>query len=240
MLEFMKSSSSPHQERFLKGQVIAVTSADKGYGRLISNALARAGAQVVLVGTQPETLAAAASSVESLGAEAIPIKSDVTVALDWLAAQDKILEIYGALHGVVHTADQRSTTPLNMLTDAEWTELFYANVKSSMNLTQAMSKHLPQSWLTIIGPHLEKASFQGSSQVGALRGLVAASDTETLRLNMILPSRPCSVNEQLDAPVCQLVLALANQSLERLRGNIIEVPLEPAPQLRFPELHHWL
>lgn len=235
MLETMTASFSL-TERFLSGKVIAVTSADTGYGRLISHALGRSGAHVILVGTQPESLAAAASNVELLGAAAIPIKADVSVALDWYAAQEKIIEIYGALHGVVHLADRRSHNQFSLLTESEWLELFYANLKSSINIAQTLTKYLPEAWLTIVGPHGDETGFQTYPQLGALRGLVEGSKHEGIRTNMVLPMRASSADETLDAPLSQLVLSLAHEANSSLRGNVIEVPLPPAPLVRLPEV----
>ncbi|MFD1732414.1 SDR family NAD(P)-dependent oxidoreductase [Deinococcus malanensis] len=76
-----------------------MTGADQGYGRLVASTLAHAGASVILTGNNSETLAAVASQLELAGGIAVPIKADVTVPLDWLSAQTRILEIFGALAG---------------------------------------------------------------------------------------------------------------------------------------------
>lgn len=226
--------------RPLAGQVIAITSADKGYGKVVSSALARAGANTILIGNNPETLSSAASSIELVGGEAIPLKADVTVPLDWTSAQERILEIFGALHGVVHLADQRASTRFSMLTESEWMELFNLNLKSSVGIAQVLSYRLPQSWLTIIGPHLDDIGHQTYPQLGALRGLVEGSKAspETPRINMLLPARASSGDEALDRPVSSLVLALASAGLSTLRGNVLEVPLEPAPKIKLPEAQY--
>lgn len=217
--------------RPLAGQVIAITSADKGYGKIVSSALARAGANVILIGNNPETLAAAASSIEQVGGEAIPLKADVTVPLDWISAQSRILEIFGALHGVVHLADQRVSSRFSMLSEGEWMELFNQNLKSSVGIAQVLTR-LPHTWLTIIGPHLDDSGLQTLPQLGALRGLVESSKQGESRINMLLPARASSGEEALDTPVSSLVLALASAGLNTLRGNVIEVPLAPAPKIR--------
>ena len=125
-------SHAPFTSFALTGQVIAVTGADQGYGRVISQHLARAGASVVLIGQNPETLAAAASTIEHQGGETIPLKADVSVPMDWVSAQERIMEIFGGLHGVVHLADRRASVNFTMLSEGEWMELFNQNVKSSV------------------------------------------------------------------------------------------------------------
>lgn len=225
-----------HLSEVLAGQVIAVTGADQGYGRTISAALASAGASVVLIGANSDTLATAASHLEHTGGHAIPIKADVGVPLDWLSAQNRILEIFGVLHGIVHLADKRTSASFTMLSENEWMELFNSNVKSSVAIAQILARRLPETWLTIVGPHTDEPGLQAHPQRGALRGLVEAGAREDLRLNLLLPSRASSGDETLDRPLADVVLALATPRMHHLRGNVMDVPLAPAPRVRLPEV----
>ena len=221
-----------HLSEVLAGQVIAVTGADQGYGRTISAALASAGASVVLIGSNSETLATAASHLEHTGGHAIPIKADVGVPLDWLSAQNRILEIFGALHGIVHLADKRSHSEFTSLSENEWMDLFNCNVKSSVAIAQVIRRRQPGSWLTIIGPHLDERGLQVHPQRGALRGLVEQAHTEDLRLNLLLPGRVSSGDDTLDRPLSAAVLALATPGMTHLRGNVMDVPMPPIPKIR--------
>lgn len=235
------SSSAPGRaatpfSEMLAGQVIAVTGADAGYGKSVSGALSRTGASVVLIGTNSETLSAQASALERSGGHAIPIKADVSVPLDWLSAQSRILDIFGALHGIVHLADKRTHASFTTLSEGEWMELFNSNVKSSVALAQILGRRLPGTWLTIIGPHGDEPGLQAHPQRGAIRGLVEAAAREDLRLNMLLPSRASSGDETLDRPLADAVLALAAPRMQHLRGNVMDVPLPPAPKVRLPDL----
>lgn len=216
----------------LNGQVIAVTSADQGYGRTISAALARAGASVVLIGNNSETLAAAASQLEHAGGHAIPMKADVGVPLDWISAYTRIMEIFGVLHGTVHLADKRAHTEFTSLTENEWMDLFNCNVKSSVAIAQVIRRRQPGSWLTIVGPHLDERGLQVHPQRGALRGLVEQAHTEDLRLNLLLPGRVSSGDDTLDRPLSAAVLALATPGMTHLRGNVMDVPMPPIPKIR--------
>lgn len=217
--------------RVLDAQVIAVTTADQGYGRTISQALARAGASVVLIGGNVETLAQLASHIEYEGGTAIPIKADVGVPLDWLSAQERVLEIFGALHGVVHLADKRAHSPFPMLSEGEWMDLFNCNVKSSVAVAQILRRRLPNTWLTLVGPHLDERGLHAPPQRGALRGLAENAHLESLRVNVLLPSR-ASGGEEHDRPLADAVIALAQSELRHIRGTIIEVPMPAAPKER--------
>ncbi|WP_407569240.1 SDR family NAD(P)-dependent oxidoreductase [Deinococcus altitudinis] len=236
--------SRPAPDTRLQGQVIAVTGADQGYGRTISSALAHAGADVVLIGVHTESLAAHASSIEAStarlrgqsgdgpGGTAIPIKADVGVPLDWRSAQNRILEIFGALHGVVHLADKRAHGTFSLLSEGEWMDLFNCNVKSTVAIAQLVRRYLPETWITVIGPHLDEKGLHVSPQRGALRGLVESAHTEELRANLVLPGRAAAGEEALDKPLSDAVLALALPELRHLQGNIVRVPMPPLPSLR--------
>jgi NAD(P)-dependent dehydrogenase (short-subunit alcohol dehydrogenase family) len=223
--------------QLLAGQVIAVTGADQGYGRAICAALAGAGASIVLIGGNSETLSAAASGLELSGAVAIPLKADVGVPLDWLGAQNRILEIFGALHGIVHLADKRAHTNFTMLSEGEWMDLFNCNVKSSVAIAQIVRRRLSGTWLTIVGPHLDEAGLQVHPQRGAIRGLVEHAHAEEMRVNLLLPSRASAGDEALDRPLADAVLALATPALGHLRGAVLDVPLPPVPRLRVSDIN---
>ena len=223
-------SPSPAQRGLLTNQVIAVTSADQGYGRPIGTALAHAGASVILVGTAPENLAAIASGIEQQGGQVIPLAADVSVPLDCISALGRILDIYGELHGVVHLADKRAYSTFQDLSENEWMDLFGANVKSTVALTQVLRRRHPQTWLTIVGPHRDEAGLQVQPQRGAIRSLVEHAGQEDMRLNLLLPSRASSGDDRLDQPLTDAVLALAMPSLGHLGGNVLEVPLPPLPR----------
>ena len=215
--------------------MIAVTRADRGFGRVMAQGLADAGATLVLVGKQGEQLAGLAGLMERGGATAIPMQADVSVPLDWMKVQKRILDIVGALQGVVHSADKRAHPSLTLLSKSEWMDLFQANMKSSVGIVQNMRQHLPHSWLTIIGPHLDEGGLQGYTLRGGLRGLTESARTEGggLRINLLLPSRSPSGEDKLDMGVVNAVTALASPSLMHLTGLCIDIPL---PEIQRPEL----
>lgn len=220
--------ASPAGE-LLAGQVIAVTGAEQGYGRLMGSVLARAGASVILVGNSPEPLAAAASSIEQGGGWVLPLSGDVAVPLDWMRVQERILEIFGALHGVVHIADKRAHGDFRNLSENEWMELFNANVKSSVTIAQLLRRRSPDTWLTVVGPHLDERGFHVFPQRGALRGLAEHAAQEGLRINVVLPGRASSGEEDADRPLGEVALSFAGGGLRHLRGVVLDVPLPRAP-----------
>ncbi len=218
----------------LNEQVIAVTGSDQSYGRTVSSALAQAGASVILVGNHPETLAAHASNLEQRGGVAIPMQTDVSSPNDWLKAQNHILEIFGTLSGVVHLADRRAYSNLSLLSEHEWMELFNSNIKSTVGMSQLLQRYLPDTWLTIIGPHLDEVGFQVYPQRGALRGLVEQSKAAAIRVNMLFPSRASSNDDAADHALSASVLMLADPAMSHLQGCIFDVPLPTVARPQSP------
>lgn len=232
----MESTSPSHNHKILAGQVIAVTGADQGYGRLISSVLTQAGANIIMVGENTDTLAAAASAIEENGQVVIPIASDVSIYLNWISVQERMLEVFGVLNGVVHVANKSIQSSFTSLRESEWMDLFTHNVKSTVGITQILAKRMPDTWLTIIGPHADGALIQVASQRGCLQALVEHCHTANLRANLLFPSRASCGEDELDKPVADLVLNLAGPNMQSLRGNVIEVPLVAAPKIHPSEL----
>lgn len=213
----------------LAGQVIAVTGAESGYGRLLSAAFANAGANVILIGEQPEALAAVASVIEQKGRIILPLKANVGVPLDWQAVQDRMMDIFGVLHGVVHVADRQSHTPFTALGEGEWMEMFNYNIKSSVAIAQMTCRRNLDNWLTIVGPKLSDNSLQSHPQRGALRGLVEQAHLEGMRVNMLLPNRECSGDALLDQAMIRSVLMLADPNMLHIYGNTLTIHLPDIP-----------
>jgi NAD(P)-dependent dehydrogenase (short-subunit alcohol dehydrogenase family) len=218
----------------LEGQIIAVTDAESGYGRSISLALAQRGATVVLLSNNSESASGLASHIENLGGTAIPIKADLSSPADYAAAQNKVLELYGHLSGVVHLADKSSPSQFDFVSMMEWSDLFAANVRSSLSVLQNLRRQLPHTWLILVGSaaewHLHLHVVRG-----ALEALTKGASLEKMRVNLLIPNR-VSGGEAYDSELCELIAAFANPRLAHIGGNIIEVKMPPAPRIQDADL----
>lgn len=213
----------------LAGQVIAITQAETGYGRSIALALSRRSATVALFGNNSEMTAQLASFIESTGGSAIPIRVDATSSSDHATAQEKVIELYGHLDGVVHLANQESAASFGFLTMSEWVDLLNINVRSTLAILHAIHRQTPQTWLTVIGTSdAQKLHLQAIR--GALEGLTRSARLEDVRCNLLLPNR-ISGGEMYDQELCEMVALLANPKLSHIGGNVIEVPLPNLPGL---------
>jgi NAD(P)-dependent dehydrogenase (short-subunit alcohol dehydrogenase family) len=212
----------------LQNAVIAVTGAGRGYGHAIGRAVGAAGASVIVVDADAEAAAAVASELEALGAQAIPIKGNFSVQLEVASTFEKMLEIFGALTGVVHLADGVSHTKFRRLHEAEWSDLLDHHARSSYLLLQSLGLKAKGAWATLVLPPADGLEPQVRALRGLLCGLVEGLSESGVRANGLIPSRP-SGGLEADALLAQAALALALPHTRGLSGASLHVALPALP-----------
>ncbi len=127
-------------DRVLEGKVVMMTGAARGMGRMMSLALAEAGAKVAMIDIDEDVLAAARADVEAAGGQgcAVDLPCDVTIAEAARAALDSVLSRFGRLDVLVNDAvvgperigDHFFTDPPKFweLDDALWRKMLDVNV----------------------------------------------------------------------------------------------------------------
>ena len=106
--------------RDLKGKVAVVTGAASGIGRGLAERFGREGMRVVLADIEETPLAAARAAVESLGAEAIAVTTDVSNRWQVEALARRALEAYGAVHVLCNNAGVGAGGMAWELSAADW------------------------------------------------------------------------------------------------------------------------
>ena len=88
----------------LTGKVAVITGSTRGIGRAIAEAMARAGAKVVISSRKPDKCAEVAEAIKSEGCEATPIACNIGKRedLERLVAETK--EYYGRIDSLVCNA----------------------------------------------------------------------------------------------------------------------------------------
>jgi gluconate 5-dehydrogenase len=122
----------------LTGRRALVTGSSQGIGLALAEGLAKAGAEVVLNGRDPEKLAAAAERVP--GARTLPL--DVTDHDAVRAAIDDLESSVGAIDILVNNAGVQHRSPLEDFPAEDFERLFRANVSSVFNVAQACARHM--------------------------------------------------------------------------------------------------
>ena len=151
-------------------QVVVITGGNSGIGRGIAEAFADAGAQLAIVGRNPDTLAAAAAA---LGGDAVWFEADVGKRDQVAAVASEIEKRFSHVDVLVNAAGfMRSVTTATPLCEAEelWDEVVDANLKGSFLVSVAMAVLLRRP-----GGRIVNISSIGASTGGSRAGGLAYS-----------------------------------------------------------------
>lgn len=126
----------------LCGKVALVTGSSKGIGFTIAEALASAGARVVLNGRDPGVLETARTLLAADGAVVEARAFDVTDPTAVTAGVDGIEAGIGPIDILVNNAGMQHRTPLQDFPDDAWHRLFATNVDSVFHVARAVARHM--------------------------------------------------------------------------------------------------
>lgn len=111
-----------------------VTGGGSGIGKGVAAGLVAAGAAVMIVGRNPDKLAAAVKDIEALKTGAIGYEpADITDEEQTLRVVDAATAWHGRLHGVVHCAGGSQTIgPITQIDSQAWRRTVDLNVNGTM------------------------------------------------------------------------------------------------------------
>lgn len=115
-------------------KVAVVTGAGQGIGFAIAKRLVNDGFKVALVDYNEET---AKEAAKSLGESVFAVKADVSKRDDVFAAVDQAVEKFGDLNVIVNNAGLGPTTPIDTITEEQFTRVYGVNVGGVLWGTQA-------------------------------------------------------------------------------------------------------
>ena len=122
----------------LSGKVALVTGASRGIGRAIAEALAAAGASVVLGARDEAKLAEAVESITAAGGRASAVPLDVCRRESVDAALAAALERHGRIDGLVNNAGITRDNLLLRMKAEEWEAVLATNLTGVFYCTQAV------------------------------------------------------------------------------------------------------
>ncbi|HET9112626.1 MAG TPA: 3-oxoacyl-ACP reductase family protein, partial [Burkholderiales bacterium] len=123
----------------LTGKVALVTGGNRGIGRAVSLALAKAGADIAVNYHSRESEAKQVSAqVESYNRRCVTVRADVTVTADVSRMIKSIEEELGSVTILVNNAGIARTQSPAEITEGDWDEIIDANLKSVFLVTQAV------------------------------------------------------------------------------------------------------
>jgi glucose 1-dehydrogenase len=187
----------------LDGKVAVVTGASSGIGFAIAEAMAEAGARLVLQGRDEERLARCAERVGEHRVVAVDLTDDEAPGRIVGAA----LDAFGALNVVVHSAGIFRPKPVEQAPLSDFDLQWRVNVRAPYALTQAAVPHLKGDGAVIFVSSIAgHAAFPGSAAYCATKGAVElmakALATElaahNVRVNALAPGNVrTAMNEEL-------------------------------------------
>lgn len=135
----------------LKGRVALVTGASRGLGFAMAEALAGAGAEVVLNARDEVALETAAARLHEQGLKAHTMAFDVTDAPAVVDGVASVARRYGRFDILVNNAGIQHRVPVTEWTDIDFERVLAVNLTGCFRLAREAVRHmLPQRWGRII------------------------------------------------------------------------------------------
>lgn len=140
-------------DRFrIDGKVALVTGGARGLGRIFVEALAEAGASVVLTARGLDAAATAAAEIHNeKGCEALGVALEVTDSAQVAGMVAKTLDRFGRIDILVNNAGINIRRPIEELADTEWDLILDTNLKGPWLCCRAVAETMKrQRWGRVI------------------------------------------------------------------------------------------
>ncbi|WP_458413213.1 SDR family NAD(P)-dependent oxidoreductase [Schinkia sp. CFF1] len=128
----------------LTDKVAIVTGGNRGLGKTMALALARAGADVVIIGRDEEKNEEAVSDILKMGRKAFSFSIDLINVNAIQKMMDEVGNIFGKIDILVNNAGISQTKFAFDVTEEEWDRVIDLNVKSLFFCSQAAAKKMKE------------------------------------------------------------------------------------------------
>jgi len=166
----------------LAGRVAVVTGGSSGIGRAIAEALARAGASVVLVARRAGPLKAVADGLQTMGCQAAWVSADLGDRASVARVAEEVAGPFGEPGILVNAAGVNLRPPLDQLTESDWDLTMAVNLTAPFLLGQRFGPRMAaRGWGRIINIASQQAvrAFGDSGGYGASKaGLVGLTRSQ--------------------------------------------------------------
>jgi NAD(P)-dependent dehydrogenase (short-subunit alcohol dehydrogenase family) len=222
----------PTEKPPLDGKTAIVTGASSGIGKGIAEAMAEAGARVVITGRDEQRLAGTAHAIEVAGGTSHSVVADLTAPGACAGLVQAALDAFGSIECVVHTAGIFWPKPFEETTLPDFDSQWELNVRVPFELSQGAVPHLRRgSSIIFISSIAGYTGFPNSSAYcaskGAIELLTKALAVELaprgIRVNAIAPGNVRThMNEHLLANP-DYNKAMLDATPSRLIGEVSEI-----------------
>lgn len=126
----------------LSGKVAIVTGATKGIGYGLAMALARHGANIVVVSRNQADCERTAAEIKGWGREALPVSTDVTNLAQIQNMVEKTIHHFGRVDILVNNAGTAITRKAEDITEDDWDRVLDVDLKGVFFCAQAVGKEM--------------------------------------------------------------------------------------------------
>ena len=213
----------------LAGKVAFVTGAGRGLGRAGALALAKAGADVVLVSRTRSQLEETAASIETLGRKSLVVTADTRNSAEVEAAVRATVEAFGRIDILFNNAGTNVRKNVVDMPDEDFHTIMDTNVKGAFLVARAVARQMVlqrsgaiinMSSMSAVSAEPTKAVYAASKGAMALltKGLALELAPHGIRVNAIAPGYMLTslVKGGLDADPARKERVLARIPLGRL------------------------
>ncbi|WP_327327394.1 SDR family oxidoreductase [Streptomyces sp. NBC_01210] len=172
----MTSGRAP---RSLEGRTALVTGASRGIGFAVAEALAEAGADVVVTARDPDGVRTAVAELRGAGARAVGCTGSVADPAHLDQCTELAVREFGRLDILVNNAATKAPYgPLMKADPDEWRQAFTVNVEAALRLVQLAWR----AWMREHGGAVVNICTEGTHGVGPQVGAYGTSKAALLHL----------------------------------------------------------
>lgn len=136
----MEGFRSPLTDDANAGLVALVTGGGTGIGAAVARELARTGAKVAVCGRRPEPLETVRAGIEAAGRDCLAYPTDVREPEQVAALADAVLERFGRVDVLVHSAGGQFLSPPEGISLKGWRAVHRLNLDAVWDLTRAVAE----------------------------------------------------------------------------------------------------
>jgi NAD(P)-dependent dehydrogenase (short-subunit alcohol dehydrogenase family) len=151
----------------LKNQVVILTGASEGIGRVIAQALAEEGACLVLAARTPEKLAAVAAEIRAMGNQVLDVPTDVTRPREVEALVQKTIDAFGRVDLLINNVGRGLRKPFTQTTDEDWSNLIATNLSSVLYGCRAVLPQMERQGSGLIINIISRSGRVGEANLAA-------------------------------------------------------------------------
>ena len=184
----------PYAPLDLTGQTAVVIGGTSGIGRVLSRALAEAGADVVATSRRMDVVEDTAREIESLGRATIRAASDVTDRPSLEAVLQASIARFGKVEIMINCAGRTKRVPSLELSEEDWNGILETNLTGTLRAAQVFGRHMVERGYGRIVNIASLSSFVALFEVAAYGASKAGVAALTRQLAIEWASRGVCVN----------------------------------------------